>query len=102
MLISSDVTCKEVIRETALVWVRSVVPNPGIVMPTIPFRGSPSLSKVFTQTNNARVESNPPEMPSTTVWHPVCTRRLAKPATWIEKISSQRSPNNLSPEGTKG
>ena len=91
ILTSRMVTPNDVIRSTALVCVRSVVPNPGIVTPIIPLRSQPSLSKVFTQTNNASVESKPPDIPTTALLALVCTNRCANPDTCIENISSQRS-----------
>ena len=72
-----------------------------MVIPKISFRDNPSLSKVLTQTNNASVESSPPEIPTTAVFAPVCTRRCARPAIWIENTSSQRSFSSF-PCGTKG
>ena len=67
----------------------------------MPFRGKFNLSKVLAQTKSAKVESKPPEIPTTTVLQWVCTKRLASPAIWMAKISSQRSSNSL-PWGTKG
>ena len=55
MLTSRTVTPKKFIRSMALLCVRSVVPNPGIVTPIIPFRESPNLSNVCTHTNKANV-----------------------------------------------
>ena len=89
------------IRSIALWYVRSVVPKPGIVIPRIPFRDNPSLSKVFTQTSSASVESRPPEIPTTAVLAPVWTNLCASPATWIENTSSQCSFSSI-PCGTKG
>ena len=37
------------------------------------FSGIPSISKARTVTNSARVESRPPEIPSTADWQPVCS-----------------------------
>lgn len=87
----SQTTFLQKVRSTALVCVRSVVPNPGIVTPIMPLRSQPSLSKVFTQTNNANVESKPPDMPTTALLALVCTKRCANPDTCIENTSSQRS-----------
>ena len=101
MLTSRTVIPKEFIKSRAFVYVRSVVPNPGIVTPIISLRDHPNLSKVLTHTSNANVESNPPEMPTTALLAAVCTRRWAKPETCIENISSQRSFNST-PCGTKG
>ena len=36
-------------------------------MPMMPFRGKFNLSKVLAQTKSAKVESKPPEIPTTTV-----------------------------------
>ena len=93
MLTSRMVTPNDAIKSTALVWVRSVVPNPGIVTPIIPLRFQPSLSNVFTQTSNASVESRPPDMPTTALLALVCSKRCANPDTCMENISSQRSSN---------
>ena len=89
------------IRISAFPFVRPVVPKPGMVMPTIPFRSIPSLSKARTVTKRAKVESNPPEMPITAFLQPICSSLVQSPSTWMERISLQRS-FRASPDGTKG
>ena len=54
-------------------------------------RGTPSASRVLQATSRASVESRPPETPMATGGLPMCSSRLARPATWVWKISSQRS-----------
>mgnify|MGYP002624032005 CR=1 FL=1 len=49
----------------ALLRVRPVVPKPGMVMPVTPLRSSPRRSKARTAIISAKVESRPPEMPTT-------------------------------------
>ena len=56
------------INLTALIYVRLVVPKPGIVIAIIPFLSKPSLSNVLMQINKAKVESSPPDMPTTTLF----------------------------------
>ena len=67
MLISRIVIPRLSISTIALLYVRSVVPNPGIVTPIIPLRLNPNLSKVFAATSKASVESKPPLIPIMTV-----------------------------------
>ena len=101
MLISRIVMPNASMSFVALLWVLSVVPNPGIVTPTIPFLSSLSLSNVIADASRARVESNPPEIPMTADFALVCFSRLANPAVCIEMISSQRLSSSF-PCGTKG
>ena len=101
MFISRRVTPSDFTSLTALVYVLSVVPKPGMVMAMMPFRSRLSLSKASTQTSSARVESRPPLTPMTMVSALVCSMRLASPSLCIHSISSQLSPS-LSPRGTKG
>ena len=101
MLISTNVAPSFFIISTALVYVRLVVPKPGIVTPIIFERSMPNLSHVFAQTSKARVESNPPLMPNTIVFNPVWCKRVANPDICILNISSQFS-SILSYEGTNG
>ena len=89
MLISCIVMPRRSIRVIALLYVLSVVPKPGIVTPTIPSLLIPSLSKVFTHTKRASVESNPPLIPRMTFLLCVCMIRFASPATCMQNISSQ-------------
>ena len=63
--ISLIVTPKARISVRALLYVRSVVPNPGMVIPMIPLRSSFSLSKALAATSSARVLSRPPDTPTT-------------------------------------
>ena len=101
ILISRILIPRLFIKFKALSCVRSVVPNPGIVTPIIPFRSIFNLSNVFTQTSRASVLSSPPLTPITTVLLFVCTNRLASPATWILNISSQSSAISAD-DGMKG
>ena len=50
---------------TALLYVLSVVPKHGIVTERIFSLGMPSISKALAVTRSARVESSPPEIPTT-------------------------------------
>ena len=50
---------------------------------------------IHTIYKSTRVESSPPEMPTTTVLQLVCTSRLAKPAIWMANISSHRWSNSF-------
>ena len=71
ILISSNVAPNFFVKFTALLYVRSVVPKQGIVTATIFFLSRPIISNARTVTSKARVESNPPEIPMTTLLHPV-------------------------------
>ena len=64
----------------ALLYVLSVVPNPGIVIVTIFFLSNLRSSNVLTITRRAKVESSPPEIPTTAFLHLVCSNLLAKEA----------------------
>ncbi len=90
------------IISVALPCVRPVVPKPGIVMPVIPLRSSPRMSKAFTATSSASVESSPPDMPTVRCLHPVASRRCTSPAACMEDISSQRDARPSESEGTNG
>ena len=79
-----------------------MVPKHGMVMQCILVRGNLSASKALTVTSRARVESRPPESPTTACWLPVCSRRFLSPMAWMERISSQRRLRCLSSPGTKG
>ena len=72
-----------------------------MVIPIISFLGNPNLSNVLTQTSKARVESRPPDIPTTTVLQLVWIKRFANPITCISNISSQRW-FKASPCGTNG
>jgi len=67
------------IIETALVYVLSVVPKPGIVTAIIPFLSRFNLSKALAVTNNANVESRPPEIPTTAFLQLVCSNLFLSP-----------------------
>ena len=62
----------------------------------------PSISKALAVMRSARVESSPPEIPTTALLAPVWARRFFKPMAWIVKISSQRAVLSFSFDGTKG
>jgi len=80
MLISFIVTPSDFIKSIALLYVLSVVPKPGIVMPRISLDGLPISFIASTATRSASVESRPPEMPITQPFEPTCSSLLASPA----------------------
>ena len=102
MSISRSSTRTAWARQRALDSVRPVVPKPGMVTASTPSRRRPSRSKVRTATSRARVESRPPDRPSTARFTRVCSSRRARPAVWMEKISSQRMSRVAGSSGTKG
>ena len=75
------------IRFWALEYVRSVVPNPGIVTAMMSLCGLLSMSKAFAVTSSARVESSPPEMPITALCERVWAMRRASAVACIMKMS---------------
>ena len=50
----------------------------------------------------ARVESSPPDRPTTAVLAPVCSKRFFRPRAAIFKISLHRSARSSASAGTKG
>ena len=90
---------------SALVHVRRLVPMPGMVTARIPFRSRPSISKAWTATSSANVESRPPEMPMTIRLDSVCFSLLAKPVDCMAKISlhvEARARGSLGTNGMEG
>ncbi len=80
MDISCVVTSNPLIKSWELPNVRPDVPNPGMVTPMMFSLGSLSFSNAAQVTNNANVESNPPEIPRTAFLIPVFAKRWASPA----------------------
>ena len=76
--------------------------NPAWSAPGCAARGTARASNVLQATSSASVESSPPETPMATAGLPMCSSRRARPATWVLKISSQRSRNCSWPRGTNG
>ena len=101
MGISSFVTPNDSIKSSELLYVRSVVPKQGIVMPTTLPGSLPESRAACVATSSARVESSPPETPITGREFVISIRFLS-PATCIEKISLQRSARSFLEDGTKG
>ncbi len=75
-----------------MLWVRSVVPNPGMITAEMPFRSNCRESKARTATNKAKVESSPPDNPIRTDRQAVCCNRLRKPAACNERTSRSEPP----------
>ena len=66
---------------TALFFVLFVVPKPGIVTAIIPLVSRFIFLKALYITSSARVESSPPETPTTALFDFVCNNLRDKPAT---------------------
>ena len=79
MDISRMVVPRLFISSMALLYVRSVVPNPGIVTAIISLWSFFRMSKEWAVTSRASVESSPPEIPITHVVACACSIRLASP-----------------------
>ena len=79
------------ISASALLYVRSLVPNPGIVTVVMLLCGNPSRSHALAMTSRARVESSPPEKPITQLFAPVCAIRFASAMLCMSNASSQYS-----------
>ena len=101
MSTSTNVAPRHSISFTALSYVRSVVPNPGMVTAMIPLRSLPDKSNARTVTRSARVESSPPEIPTTALAF-VCSKRFFNPIAWIIRISSHRLSLVFLSPGTNG
>ena len=71
------------IKAQALPRVRLLVPKPGIVKAPMRWRGTAKASIVLQVTSRDSVESSPPEMPMDTGGLPMCSSRLASPATCV-------------------
>ena len=89
-------------RMTALFFVRSVVPKQGMVTAMISVMGRSSIFIARPVMSTARVESRPPERPTTAVLAPVCSSRCFRPREASSKISRQRSSRSSLSSGTKG
>ena len=57
---------------------RSVVPNPGIVIAIMLELSIPNFLYAATITKKARVESRPPEIPMTVFFVPICFNLFAR------------------------
>ena len=87
---------------SALDFVRAVVPKQGMVTATMSLAGRFSIPMARAVTSRARVESSPPERPTTAVLAPVCSSRFFRPREAIRRISSHRSARPAASSGTKG
>ena len=83
ILISLTVQPRYSISATELFFVRSVVPNPGIVIPVTVSGESPRSLTACAHTSSASVESSPPDTPTTTHLLFVASMRLASAVTCI-------------------
>ena len=81
---------------------RLVVPKQGMDTAWIPLRSRPSRSKARAVTSRARVESSPPERPTTAVLQWICPSRVARPTLCMVKIRWHRSERPTASWGTKG
>ena len=78
---------KRRINSNAFWYVRSVVPNPGMVTPNTWVLGIFKKSQALTATNICSVESKRPDMPITSVSVWVCSIRLAPSSDlYLEQI----------------
>ena len=101
--ISRELTPSSDISAVELSWVRFVVPNPGIVIPSTLSLGMPRVSNASTVTSSARVESSPPETPMTALRQRMWSSLVASPATCEDIISRHlRSSSSGLSEGTNG
>ena len=89
-------------RRTALFRVRSVVPKQGMVMAMMSLAGRPSIPMARAVISRARVESRPPERPTTAVRAPVCSSRFFSPRAAMVRISWHRSARSAAFSGMKG
>ena len=89
-------------RSTALDLVRSVVPKQGMVTAMMSVAGRWSICMATAVMRTARVESSPPESPTTAVLAPVCSSRFLRPRAATYKISLHRSARSALSAGTKG
>ena len=86
----------------ALSRVRSVVPKQGMVTAMMSLAGRSSSFMATAVMRMARVESRPPDRPTTAVLARVCSRRLVRPRAAIFRISLHRSARSPASSGTKG
>ena len=87
---------------TALDLVRSVVPKHGMVTAMMSVAGRSSIPMASAVISSARVESRPPERPTTAVLALVCSSRFLRPRAATYKISLHRSARSALSSGTKG
>ncbi len=87
---------------TALSRVRSVVPKQGMVTAMMSLSGRSSSFMATAVMRMARVESRPPDSPTTAVRARVCSSRFFRPRAAIFRISLHRSARSSASAGTKG
>ena len=88
----ADVTPSARIRALGVACVRPVVPKPGMVSALHPVARHAQRVERLAQRRAGRASSRGRRRRrSTTGGLPMCSSRLARPATWVWKISSQRS-----------
>ena len=87
---------------TALFFVRLVVPKQGMVTATMSVMGRSSIFMARPVISTAKVESRPPERPTTAVFAPVCSSRCLRPRDAMSRISRHRASRSSLPSGTKG
>ena len=87
---------------TALSRVRSVVPKQGMVTAIMSLAGRSIMRMATLVMRMARVESNPPDRPTTAACAPLCSMRFLRPSAARRMISSQCSLHSVPSSGTKG
>ena len=83
-------------------FVRWVVPKQGMVTAKISDRGRPSSSMARAVMSSARVESKPPDRPTTAVLALVWASRFFRPSAARVRISRHRAARSPWSAGTKG
>ena len=81
-------------------FVLPVVPKPGMVIPIRVFDGSPRFFTAWADTRSARVESSPPDTPTTMQAAWVASSLLSRPATCI--LNMDFALSSLLCPGTNG
>ena len=81
---------------------RSVVQKQGMVTAMMSLAGRSSSRMATAVMSTARVESSPPDSPTTTAAARVCSMRFFSPKAAILRISSHRSARPAASSGTKG
>ena len=89
-------------RISALDLVRLVVPKQGMVTARMSVMGRSSMAMARAVMSRARVESSPPDSPTTAVLAPVWARRFFSPRADRVKISWHRAARSPWSAGTKG
>ena len=87
---------------TALSRVRSVVPKQGMVTAMMSLAGRSSSFMATAVIRMARVESSPPDRPTTAALAPVCSSRFFRPRADRRMISSHRFRRSPASSGIKG